>query len=124
MDDGRDAELFEGEDFGRDDTEHATEPEGLLEEVAPETGCGVHLVGKVEVTGFHESVPAVLATDLAHHVGHFLVGEGLFADRDDLAVAPDFWGLALTEVKVGATGLNEDLEELVDVGHGERRFSS
>jgi hypothetical protein len=28
--------------------------------------------------------------------------------------------LSLAEVEVGAAGLNEDLEELVDVGHEER----
>ena len=120
---GRDAELFEGQDFSGNDTEDAAESEGLLEEVATEAGCRVHFVREVEVAGFHEAVPAVLSADFAHHVGHFFVGEGFFADGDNFAVAPDFRGLTLSEVEVGAAGLNEDLEELVDVGHGERGLS-
>ena len=117
--------MLEGEDFGGNDSEDAAESECLFEEVATEPGCGIHFVSEVEVAGFHEAVPAVLSADFAHHVGHFLVGEGFLADGNDLAVAPDFRRLTLTEVKIGAAGLNEDLEELVDVGHGEEgMFSS
>ena len=77
----------------------------------------IHLVGEIEVAATVEAVPAIRPANLAHHVSHLVVIEDLISDRDDLAVTPDFWRLPFSQVKVRRAGIDENFEELIDVGH-------
>ena len=115
--DRRDAELFERHDFRGNQTEHAAEAVGLLQVIAAEARRLVHLVGEIEIAGFHKASPAIRPRDFAHHVGHFLLRERFVANRHDGSVLANLRRLALTEVKVGGASFHENVEKLIDVGH-------
>ena len=48
--------------------------------------------------------------------------QGRFADGDDRAVKTHLGRLVFSEMKIGRTVLDEELEELVNVGHVEKRL--
>ena len=100
FDDLRHAQVLEGFDFCGDDAEDRSVAVGLLEIVAAETVVLVHFIGEIEVAMFLKTLPALGRANFAEHVAHFLGGEGLLADRNDLAVAADFGRLAFREVEI------------------------
>ena len=122
FDDLRHAQVLEGFDFCGNDAEDSSVAVGLLEIIAAETVVLVHLVGEIEVSVLLEALPALGRADFAEHVAHFLGGEGLLADRNDLAVAANFGRLTLGEVEIRCAAVDENLEKLVDVRHGRGSF--
>lgn len=115
FDDGRNVEVLNGGNLGRDETEDSAEAVNLFEEVATETGFLAHLVGEVHVAFFQEGFPAVGGADLAQKDSHFLVGEDFFADGLDVAVDADFGRLSFGQVQVGPVVVDEHLKESVDL---------
>ena len=100
----------------REVPEHAESfPAGL--KAALREDADIVLVGEIEVADFLEALPALGRANFAEHVAHFLLCEGLLADRYDLAMTADFWRLALGKVEVGGPAVDENLKKLVDVGH-------
>ena len=90
----------------------------LLEIIDAKPSLFVHLIGEVEVAGFFEPLPAAARADFAEHEGRLFVAKGLVANREHFAVTTDFRRLTLREMQIGAFRLEENVEELVDVGHG------
>ena len=118
------AQVFEGFDFCGDDAEDRSVAVGLLEIVAAETVLLVHLVSEIEVAVFLETLPALGRADFAEHVAHLLGGKSLLADGHDLAMATNFGRLPLGEMEVRGATVDENLEKLVDVGHGWGSFKN
>ena len=110
-------QILEGLDFCGNDTENRAVSLGLLEVVAAETIFLIHLVGKIQITMFLVTLPALGRADFAQHVAHLLVGEWFLANGYDLSVAADFGRLALTKVEVGGAAIHENLKKLVDIRH-------
>src|SRR4051812_11547618 len=93
-----DAELLEGEDLRRDETEDASIAVGMHEKVAAEARLFIHLVAEVEIAPFLVALPAVHPADLVHHVSHLVASENLVSNWHDFAVAAYLGRLAFTEV--------------------------
>ena len=102
---------------GGDTSKYCTVAVGLFEIVDAETVVFVHLVGKIEIAGLFVSLPAGCRADFTEHERHLFVGKQLLTDWEDLAMAADFWRLALRQMQVRASGLEEHVKEMIDVGH-------
>ena len=92
----------------------------LLEVVAAETGFLVHLVSKVEVTGFEKAFESFLVADFREHGADRLVLKDSLGDRLDGSVRPKLGWLAFTQVKVGTAGGDKVLKVLVNDSHSVR----
>src|SRR4029453_12719377 len=93
----------------------------LLEEVAAKPRVLIHLVRHVEIAGFIITFPAICSADLTHEVRHLVVREHFIANGYHLAMTADLRRLLLAKVQVRSARVDENLEKLVDVGHGGRR---
>ena len=116
----RQGQFLERGNARRDQAEDRAEAVHLFEVVAAETAVLIHLVGEVEIAFVLETFPVFRRANLAEHVAHLLRREDLLADRDDVAVTTDFGWLPLGEMQVGRARVDQNLKELVDVGHGFR----
>ena len=113
-------EFLEGEDFGRNDTEHAAVSTLLFHVVATEAGTAVHLVSEVGITAFHVTFPKLGIANGLHELHHVVMGEDMLGNGFDITVDTNLRGLTFGEVKIGAAELHKFLEIGMNDGIHER----
>ena len=77
----------------------------------------IHLVGEIEIAALFEKRPVFRTRDLAQHIGGFFVRDRFRPNRHDVAVLAHLRRLTFADVQIGGALLDEDREELIDVGH-------
>jgi len=111
-------EVFDGRDFGGDETENGSEAILLLHVVAAKSGSLIHLVGKVEVSGFEVVGEGGGFADLFEEFFDVITFKhGFVRDGGDATVNADLGRGSLGEVEVRSSGGDEVLEKSVDFGH-------
>src|SRR5256886_14776169 len=81
----------------------------LLEVVGSKSRVLVHLVGKIKIAALVKRFPVTRTANFAQHPRGFVVRNRLGADRHDVALRSDFWGLPLSDMQIVARQGASDL---------------
>ena len=89
----------------------------LLEVVGSKSRVLIHLVGKIKIAALVKRFPVTRTANFAQHPRGFVVRNRLDADRHDVALRSDFWGLPLSDMQIRCTLAGDDLQELIKIRH-------
>src|SRR2546423_1338266 len=117
--DGRNSQLVQRRDPGRDEAKDAAVTVRLLEEIAAESRAFIHFVGEIEVAALFKKLPTLRAANLAQHFRRLFSRHRFRSDRHHISVSPHFGRLPLADVQIGAASFYDHGEELVYVSHGQ-----
>ena len=115
-DDGN-AQLLQRRDFRRNQSKHCAITVRLLEIIAAKTRSRVHFVGEIEVAALLENFPVPLAANLAQHRHRLIAHERLLTNRRDIAMLAHLRRLALADVQIGASLIDNDVQKLIQRSH-------
>src|SRR5256885_13006537 len=117
--DGRNSQLVQRRDPGRDEAKDAAVTVRLLEEIAAEARAFIHFVGEIEVAALFKKLPPLRAANLAQHSGRLFASHGFRPARYYVSMSPHLRRLPLADVQIGTASFDDDGEKLVEVGHGQ-----
>ncbi len=98
--------------------EHTAVTAQLVEEVDAEARLFAHGIGEIEIEILFETLPAILAADLAHDRGQAIVFEDrLTFNRAEVPVNPPHGWRTGTQVQVAAYPPEHGPQPVIDLSH-------